>query len=372
PEIISQSASQISPNDIRIEGDYAYVSDFYGFDVYDISEPTVPVLLGEFYMESTSGVSQRLSVRGNYVHVLRNHQFSSTSGTDQWSEMITVDVTDKANSAVQGERLQLVIHYQDIAWSGDTVFILCPNGFRAFDVSNPANTRGAGDFIVTLDDFVLSGDYAFLAEGEAGMSVWDISGVKNRLPNENVSITGKGSTGRQGTAGGDALWQEQGSPVKVAVFDDVDDVSGIAIKGDFAYLRDKLRFHVLDISNPAAPEAVYQYTNDKYINDHMISGTTLYLLSYSNLIIFDISNPASPVLVGRSAANTGGDTLTVSGDYAYIMSSEEWQIYVSNYLEVMDISDPSVPIKVSSREINNYNSSRMFADEDYLYFANAE
>ncbi|MCP4214389.1 MAG: hypothetical protein GY765_07015, partial [bacterium] len=41
PEIISQSASQISPNDIRIEGDYAYVSDFYGFDVYDISEPEV-------------------------------------------------------------------------------------------------------------------------------------------------------------------------------------------------------------------------------------------------------------------------------------------------------------------------------------------
>ncbi|MCP4214388.1 MAG: hypothetical protein GY765_07010, partial [bacterium] len=373
PEIISQSASQISPNDIRIEGDYAYVSDFYGFDVYDISEPEVPVLLGEYYHESTSTSSQRLCVRGNYVYVQRNHQLRGNYGADIWSRVLTVDVTDKASPAGVAAGPKAYKHYHDITRSGDTVFISSPSGFRALDVSTPAEPRVAGDFTVTLDDFALSGDYAFLAEGEAGMSVWDIPVVKNRLPHQKISTTGKGSAGRQRTARGDALWREQGSPVKVAVFDDVDDASGIAIKGDFAYLRDKLRLHVLDISNPAVPETVCQYTNESGITDHMISGTTLYLLSYGNLAILDISNPASPVLVGRSATYSGGRTLTVSGDFAYIMDSEEDSYgYFHNFLEVMDISDPSVPIRVSYLEINSCNSSRMFADGDYLYFANAK
>ena len=76
--------------------------------------------------------------------------------------------------------------------------------------------------------------------------------------------------------------------------------------------------------------------------DLALSGDHAYIVDWINgLKIVNINNPASPTLIGTYETTGFPKGLTVSGNYAYILDSNDLYKPYSNSLRVLDVMDPS-------------------------------
>ncbi len=138
-------------------------------------------------------------------------------------------------------------------------------------------------------------------------------------------------------------------------------VHAITIVGDYAYIAALFDdgVSIIDISDPASPTHVGSITDDDVTllagaYDIVVVGDYAYVTSKDDdgLEILDVSDPTSPTHVGSlvddktTYTNPRNDmsemaNLAVVGDYAYV-----GQYYGG--LEIIDVSDPTNPIRISS------------------------
>src|SRR6516162_7267918 len=69
-----------------------------------------------------------------------------------------------------------------------------------------------------------------------------------------------------------------------------------------------------------------------------VSGNYLYSVG-AGLQIFDISNRANPLSLATAPVSFGGNALSISGNYAFVLDGA--------YLRVFDISNPSNPTSIA-------------------------
>ena len=200
----------------------------------------------------------------------------------------------------------------------------------ASDVSPVLKGSWPGDTMGRTWDVALSGNYAYLADGDAGLRVIDVS---------NAAY-----------------------PKKVADYSTTSSAWAVAVSGPYAYLNeesDELGLYgleVVDISNPAEPKHVGRYDSGDPFMKVALSGNYAYLAGANGFQVVDISQPTDPRWVGgyAGAKNFFGylleECVAVAGDYAYVAS------YTNGFL-VLDVSDPTNITKVGGCEIETYSSA---------------
>jgi hypothetical protein len=201
---------------------------------------------------------------------------------------------------------------RDVAVSGGYAFVAAgQSGLRVANVSNPESPTAAGfydspGYVWVLD---LRGSYAYLADYDQGLRVVNIS--------------------------------NPASPVSAGWCNTADFSEGVAVSDSFAYLAVGMAgMQVVDIHNPASPTARGVYNSPGYARITAVSGSYAYVADYDGgLRIVNVSNPSAPTQVGFFV--TPGDAMgvAVSGDYAYVADR-------GRGLRIVDVSAPSSPHEV--------------------------
>jgi len=153
----------------------------------------------------------------------------------------------------------------------------------------------------------VNGDYGFVAAGEAGLLIMDISNPEDP---ENVSI---------------------------CITDGY--VKEVCISGNYAYIADREGLFIVDLSDIENPEIVgFLELGARW--DVSVSGDYAYLTGSTSVKVIDISNPENPceVCYFRTSDDRRG-CVTIVDDYAYVGLSDN-SYRVPPGLTVIDISNP--------------------------------
>ena len=121
--------------------------------------------------------------------------------------------------------------------------------------------------------------------------------------------------------------------------------------------------YVIDVSNPASPLEIGKL--NYFGLDLALSGNYLYVAGGS-LGIVDISIPSAPSLVG-SVTGPGVDALSVSvsGNYAYVINRTE---FADDHMNTIDVSNPSNPVITSGQDFA-VRPTLLTIDSNYAYLA---
>ena len=159
------------------------------------------------------------------------------------------------------------------------------------------------------------------------------------------------------------------------------DAEEIYILDEYAYITGREILTIVDISNLQNPIIVSSISDPKLIggNGLSVSGKYAYVLTgeslaagrIPSLTIIDVSNPTSPTIVGsisnQKLGGPGGiQGIHVLDNYAYIVSE-------SRFLTIIDVSNPEVPkiigsVSVSDPKILSW-PYKIFVSEKYAYIA---
>jgi hypothetical protein len=153
------------------------------------------------------------------------------------------------------------------------------------------NTEGSAQAVA------VAGDYAYVADGAAGLQVIDI-----RDPANPRRVGGYGTSGY---------------------------ASGVAVAGNYAYLGDGGYVWVLDIRNPADPQRVAYYRTMGCVFGVALAGNFAYVADgYEGLAVLDlVPSPTAPRL---ALARYGAD---LALKYWLPSASGSVTVYVSDTLE---------------------------------------
>lgn len=327
-------------------GDYVIVAeDSYGAEIFDVSDPSAPTVaatwrvpgyainlaLNDTYAAIAIGqdgleiidisdptqpsVAEILSLEGEVRSTfISNDTISIADGTKYRHVRINGSDFTKGITIPSGGRAQ------DAIRDGDHGYIATDEGFRIvgsafiFGWESKGTYRSPGSG-TALDKV---GDYVYLADGDSGISIVDVSNPGNLttvLPaTSTLPITGASAR-------------------------------DIKVKGTYAYVAGLERgLVVIDVSDVSAPEIKAELSlgvGGGYASGLAISGDTLYLAARSKIHVIDIADPLNPsiLLSGASAAN---EALNIAVGNGYIFAAEAGaglQIY-----KIADLSPAQRPV----------------------------
>lgn len=379
-----------------VKDKYAYCAMGSGLDIIDLHDMTYPRKEKTFYME---GEIDRVAIRGNYAYVT----------VLNWGMKI-VDITNPTQPVLKGEfRIRTIRHLEV---SGRYAYLACGgSGLVVVDVSVPTNPVKMGIFVVekespaTLYPTTLNPIYS-----ADRVSVWgnytcvkvtywkneeqkwyyylymiDISnpgapvlrnyypcGEQDLVSNPTDVITDfyYGKNKLFMTTSGSGLWVlEVGNPEKprilISKIDAYSSIKGMFISGDYMVVPFQKIIEVYDISNEAAPKPMGVWGCGRKINIIGVYGTYVFIKEENGkLDIIDISSPATPRLIG-TIDNSAGYTprlISVSGKYAYTWNG--WG------LSIVDVTDPLRPIlagKYKDESVSTRYGKEFLVSGDYAY-----
>jgi hypothetical protein len=134
------------------------------------------------------------------------------------------------------------------------------------------------------------------------------------------------------------------SPVLLSSYNPPALATGIAVRGDLAFVTTEEDLLILDVGDPSSPTLRGLY-NTGDAEDVFVADGRAYLsvrfyddvgnATGGSLWILDVNDPSSPVLLGSYASTACWD-VDVAGNLAYVAAD-------SGGLEILDVSDPASP-----------------------------
>lgn len=121
----------------------------------------------------------------------------------------------------------------------------------------------------------------------------------------------------------------------------------VAISGDYAYMGTGPRVVVFDLSQPLAPTPVGQTAPlNGVVRDLAVSGNHALVISgTSDVVVIDISNPSSPVAVASLQMGYYTRAIAVSGNHAYVVGDFDLE---EAGMAIIDITYPTEPVWVGT------------------------
>ncbi|MDB4742708.1 Ig-like domain-containing protein, partial [Cyclobacteriaceae bacterium] len=189
----------------------------------------------------------------------------------------------------------------------------------------------------------ISGNYAYVANSDAGLAIIDIS--DSASPGTPVYKDTKGNATGVAISGNYAYVSL--NRIEASLFGSDDNFAGLAI---------------IDISNPTNPgNPVYRDTNGR-ARGVAISSNYAYVANGSaGLAIIDISDPTNPGIPVYKDTEGYATGVTISGNYAYVA---DW----TSGLAIIEISNPAVPGTPVYRDTDGY-AQGVTINENYAYVA---
>ena len=206
---------------------------------------------------------------------------------------------------------------------------------------------------------VIVGDYAYVADGNSGLQIIDISSPESpsiigTLDTSGsaygITINGNYAYVADTTSGLQII--DISDPVNPELIETLDTSGyayGITVDGSYAYVADgNSGLQIIDISSPESPSIIGTLDTSGSAYGIAVDGSYAYMADGSSgLQIIDISDPVNPVLIGTLDTSGSAYDITVDGSYAYVADG-------SSGLLIIDIADPSVPFLVSTYDTPGY------------------
>jgi hypothetical protein len=261
---------------------------------------------------------------------------------------IEIQLTGCAHRGVMIDTLGTV---SDLTVVNDLAYLVVQNGLVVLDVSNPVAPVIAGSYhnegLNALSIFV-NGNYAYIACGENGFMIVDISVVDSIQFVSTYDTEGytHAITVRDGFAyvadGENGLrvidLYEPEHPFEVNYVDTPGEAYAVTLDGDYAYVADYVQgLRIIDISDPQEPsEAGYLNTRGMSM-DVAVSGNLAYVADERyGLRIIDVTDPENPEEIGFYDTDGYAYGVDIAGDHAYIADG-------SGGMCMLDVSIPESP-----------------------------
>jgi hypothetical protein len=343
---------------LTVQGNFAYLGG-HGLAVFDLSDPTTPVLASWCWGRPWRGGSAITAVDGR---VFMNGSI--------------VDVTDPLNPKRVGS-----LSGEGFAVAGDHIYVAAKdNGLRIYHLGRPANPQrlgwvefpGGQEFTKCL---ALAGDHAYVATWHGWEATYPVQlhvvDTSNPGAPSNLGAFARFADG--GTTAMMAydqhLYVVGSSPIGLRVYNLQDPTAPrfvghsalpqqhadtIQIANHHAYVLMDDRIEIIDISDPARPTRVGDWTDTGIgwvdYRGIALEGNRLYLAGHPEqpsqfprctLTILDINDPRHPQLLGRYWSEDITRGLATSGDYAYVVYEDPQRRPF--FLDAVDVSDPGNP-----------------------------
>ena len=267
PEIVGNIGSGLIDDtvDVFVEGDFAYVTNQgEGLKVVNITDSTNPFINGTYI---TYNIAESVYVDGNYAFI------ADYEGDQNQENFIVLDISDPTNPSHLGN----------------------------------CSTFKYGNEVAM--DIVTAGDIAYVANGEGGLCVVDIS--------------------------------DPSSPEILSHKDTLGTSYELVVDGDYLYLADDSNgLVILDVTDPSLVTLVATFkTGISLALGVVVEGNYAYVVDWNNgIVVVDITDPTTPIFAGL-LAKSGATDAYVDGNYLYVTD-------VNNGLSVVNITDSSAPKQI--------------------------
>lgn len=311
--------------DIKVQGDYAYlVGDM--MEIVNISDPSY--ITFEAYV-GTSCYPYSIDIKDNYAYVGGHFWCSS------WYP--GVSVVDISNPSLANEvgYCQLRGNVNKVSVLDDYV-LAASSGIRLIDCSNPASPFEAAhsENVGFCELMAKSDQYLYLMD-TFGLRVVDISMPEN--------------------------------PLEISKLDINEYISDVVTYEQTIYALtynywDERTVQIIDMSDPYNP-TIAGIIDSLYCSDIEVGNELLFLCDYSSgLRIYSIEDPLNPVEIGLSNQNTG-NCIAVSGNIVFYYLVES-----TGMIKTIDVTNPSNPVQLSVTFCSDH-LQKMEVSDDYLFAA---
>jgi len=298
----------------------AYVGNGGAMDIFDISNPSSPLLLGRAMI---MGVVYDICVSGNYAYVANYEGSLHIIDVNNTSSPVNV------GSIYTGSRTRKVNVLDNYA------YVAASGGLLIIDVSTPSSITKVTRFhtVGFAEDVYVKDDFAYLANGMHGLRIIDVS-----TP----------------------------SAFEVGFYDTDGTTRYVYVQDDYAYVVDNTggpdRMHILDISTPSSPVLVGSFNTVNSARDIFVLDNRAYVTDYNaGLSIIDISTPSSPMTLGFFNTEGSARSVYTSDNYAYLACEDDgWHI--------IDVTVPSSPTEIGSFETAGF-ACGVYVLDNYAYIA---
>lgn len=312
-------------------------------DVYDLSDPTSPVLTGAYAPQDTWSI-YGLAIQGTTAYILR-----------QYLEI--VDLSDPTSPILVSRTATT-----GVAWglhvADDLAYVAVDphSGLRIFDVSNPTTpvlvglvgTTGAPRSVHVSGGIAALGGYAL---GRPSiLSIVDVNEPATptllgsiEMPEgwAKVSVTGDKVLASMENSGLHVIdISSPTTPTLASLYDPPRSAHSVFVEDNRAYVVDLVGsdLHVLDVTTSSQPLPLgsCEILRGSWMGGFYVSGTTAYLCA-SDLQIFDVSDPRAPVRQFVYDMEGIEADVAVSGNVACVAS-------MFGGLHIVDVTDPTSPV----------------------------
>ncbi|MFH1170763.1 MAG: tail fiber domain-containing protein [Candidatus Vogelbacteria bacterium] len=330
--IVSTSTAASAPNDVVVQGRYAYIlyRNINELRIIDISDPPFPTLIGNLAMSSSP---LKMVVAGRYVYVI----------DDTVDDLEIIDVSNPRIPTKVGSISLVVTSPVELVVSGHYVYIVSVSGSGYFleiiDVSAPGNPVKVGQALSGVGSLpgglAVVGRYAYVTyQINDDLEIYDVSNPTSPV------IVGTLSLG-------------------------TDDPTDIVVSGRYAYVisNGANDLKIIDVSNPVAPTLTKSFGIGQQPSDLTIAGRYAYVVDSDSddLKVIDVASSTAPSLVGTLSLGAGVPTgITIAGRYAYVTDSGQ------NDLKIIDLSG----IEVTSGIIHSLETGTLQVRQDSAFDQN--
>ncbi len=364
PRAMAQVGALSTPSqvtDVALEGRYAYLSGSFGLWIVDVSDPAQPRQVGA--LAPAKEVLQ-VAVAGGLAYLVETNGLRIADVSTPASPVETATylaALDMGAFAVAGRYIYVAALYDPVMCVIDVARPLAPSMIGCYPTSGQ------------VYDVAVSGDYAYLAAGDAGLHIWDMSNPAAPRPLGSYDSPGRARTVvvrdgiaylADGTGGLRAIdVRDPAAPVELGSWITAGETIFVTVAGRYAYVDAgeymDYRLYIVDIADPGA-----MTTTGAYQWPHMtsaaisIQGDLAYLAADTfcspyetcpgGLLILDVSNPQAPRLIAFEATYLAN--VTVVGGRAFLAGSSAG----SSQVTAFDVSDPAQPFQTASQTTPEY------------------
>jgi len=286
---------------VVLNGSFAYAGEGRRLVILDISTPSSPQFITN--IELGESIITDIYADGNLVY----------AGTEFFGTFI-VDVSTPQTPFVAGHipvpefgnvSVYDVFVYEQYAYiaEGD-------EGFTIFDIQDPANPQRVVHGYFTAISIQVDGGYCYIIDGTK-LTVLDVTDPSTLLYVTEYPLVNN-------------------------------DTQMIKLHNTQLFIMDYDYLRILDVSNPdSISELGSIQISGGYPYDVKVAGDKAYVADYYHIDILDISDPGNPQFLGRQSVPGLPVRIDVTGDYAYVACTNA-------NVKVFDCSDAANPHEISA------------------------
>ena len=348
-----------------------------GLAVLDVVDPAKPVRVGGYH---PPGRTDLVRIAGRRVYLATSVHAGGGCEQEGWrGNLVILDVSDPTSPKLLGS-YQTGDSITSFCVDGDRVFLQDGHQFHIVDIANPARPvalhvgsprdAGAGSVLWAGHQQVYAGADNWIVMDvsqpgsptlvsnvpyvEGGAEVRGIQVVSNRV----YAVEGAFRDQNTPSRGRLSIYEAEAGAVPhlLGKLDLANVALNARVAGNYAYVataQDGVA--IIDVSNPSLPVRVGTWDTAGVAVQVEIEGDHAFVADYhGGLQVFDIRNPSQLAQVASFDTGLTSREVLVSGGKACVLSSNTHpSAYPSesrSRLEIVDISNPTQPALLASRE----------------------